>query len=178
MTKDPREELFTDDPEARQEVCKLAYNESAKGLAIQESTLTSIRTAAAAMGTLAGLAATFLGKEVLTRTAAGNHGSTLVSAGAAAWVAVVALGVTLLLVIYLFMPRNNWIFHSSASKLLGEFTRPGAAVKLDVTYAAIAGFNEENYGKNAKVLSHLFVALNLLMAAVIAQVIAWLVALY
>ena len=160
---------------AREKICKLAYEESTKGLSVQDSTLSSVRQSAAVLGTLAGLAATFLGKEVLTRS--NSTPCTDASCLVAPWVAIGTLGFSLLFIVLILRPRDGWIFHSTPSSILDQFAKPGEVVPLDQTYDVLARFNEDNYNNNEKILKELFTLLYALMAAVVVQIVAWLVAL-
>ncbi|HZO43005.1 MAG TPA: hypothetical protein VFE97_27560 [Methylomirabilota bacterium] len=159
----------------REDVCKLAYDESTKGLSVQDSALSSIRQSAAVMGTLAGVVATFLGKEVLTRFS--NKPCPDQHCWIAVWTAIGALGVSLLLIVLILRPRSGWIFHSTPSSILDQFAKPGEVVPLDVTYDVLARFNEDNYNSNEQLLKHLFWMLYALMTSVIVQIVAWLIAL-
>ena len=113
---------------ARENVCKLAYEESTKGLSVQDSTLSSVRQSATVLGTLAGLAATFLGKEVLTRS--NTTPCTDASCLVAPWVAIGALGFSLVFIVLILRPRDGWIFHSTPSSILDQFEGKGSTLYL------------------------------------------------
>lgn len=148
------------------EICKIAFSESQRGLAAQESTLTSVRQNATALGTLSGLAATFLGKEALSKQAATWDKWEI-------WIAISSLITTIALVAFLLQPRNVWKLHFSASAIIDQFVgRP--SFTLADTYEKLARFNEDNYKSNDKQLNRMFILLRLLVVALSIQIGAWL----
>lgn len=157
---------------SREEICKIAFTESQRGLAIQDSTLGSIRQSAAVLGTLSGLAATFLGKEALSKQAATI--CVINTLDTAIWIAIAALIAALVLVGLLLLPRNVWKFHFSAESIIKQFVQPN--ITLADTYDALSKFNEVNYADNNRTLNKMFILLYLLMIALSIQIGAWLFA--
>jgi len=160
---------------SREPICKIAYEESIRGLQIQDATLDSIRRGATTLGSLGGLAATFLGKEVFSKAhPMDNVGSVI---DLLVIVAIAFLSVSLLTIVMLYRPRNGWIFYSSATSILDQFAGPLRTIPVDVTYDKLARFNEINQSKNDKNLKQMFWLLRFLIACVVVQITAWLVAL-
>lgn len=162
--------------ETREAIGKIAFEESVKGLAIQDATLTAVRQGAAAIGTLSGLVATFLGREALARRTSGGCTSYICSG--AVPLALLCLIASLILVAYMFKPRAGWKLHSSAKSIVIQFAKRQPPVPLSTTYEVLAGFKEDDYEHNDKTLSRMFPGLLALILLLALQLLLWSVALF
>lgn len=159
----------------RRDVCKIAYDESIRGLAQQDSVLTTYRQGAGVLATLSGLVATLIGKEVLTRVKPETFNDRVA-------VVLIVLGVCTFVVasligIFVIRPREGWKFHSSAVSIINQFAKPEAPVALDATYEQLARFNEQNFSSNSSLLGKLLVCLYWMASAIVIQIVSWIGAL-
>jgi hypothetical protein len=162
--------------EVREAIGKIALEESVRGLAIQDATLTAIRQGAAAIGTLNGLVATFLGREALSQTA--REACSSCGCRGAISLAMLSLFASLILVAYLFKPRAAWKLHSSAKSIIDQFSKREPPVPLSTTYEVLAKFKEDDYVHNDKTLSRMFPCLVALILLLAFQVALWSLALF
>lgn len=162
--------------EVRAEICKIAYDESKKGLDLQDATLASVRQSAVAIGTLCGLVATFLGREVLTMLSKPQAGVDCLTRLSAA-VALTALFASLLVVADLLRPKAGWKLHSSARSILDQFADRSKPVDLDVVYEELAKFKEGHFESNKRSLTSQYPKIYVLIFLLFVQVVAWIFAL-
>jgi hypothetical protein len=155
-------------PNPREEICRIAYEESVKGIAVQETTLSSLRQVSAALGTVSGAAAIFLGKEVLAK---GDSPTLWIWTGFLAFIAVVVL------VVLTQLPRRDWRFHMSAASIISQFANAAPPKNMETTYEVLAFYNEKNYALNANILNGLVILQYFAFIFIIAQIAAWLFAL-
>ncbi|NQT04353.1 MAG: hypothetical protein HQ580_20170 [Planctomycetes bacterium] len=166
---------MTQTPEDKLEIVKIALEEGRKGLGDQDATVASIRQRSVWIGGLAGLVATFLGKEAI-KVAPINQLAFSVD-GISVWVGFVALIITIGLVIDILRPRGEFRFHNSPGKILDQFLNGPHATNLIKTYEELARFAEQNYQNNQALIDKLFIRLFFSGIAMIVEFIAWLIVL-
>ncbi|WP_200235786.1 hypothetical protein [Thiohalocapsa halophila] len=163
---------MTQSEEDKLEVMKIALEEGRKGLADQDKTINSIRQRSMWIGGLAGVIAAFLGREALDVSPIANL--TLCVDSIALVVGFAALFVTYAAIINVMRPHKGLKFHNSPGLVISQFTDPENPATLTEIHEALAGFSEENYICNQKILSRLFLSLLVAAIAMIVEFIAWL----
>jgi hypothetical protein len=155
----------------REQIYKLAYEEAMKGVAGQDSTLTTIRKRAISLGGLSGLIATFLGKEALKSGALDKPFSCELLFGC---LGITSLILSIIIIIDIIRPRDGWIFHSSARSIISQFAEGKNAQTIGKTYKYLAEFGEDNYSDNETILNKLFIRFYIAIVTVLFQSICWL----
>ncbi len=161
---------------SRNPIVKVAFDESLKGLHLQDSTLTSVRQAAGVMGTFSGLVATLLGSEAIKEL------SSIPMVKVLDWywpmLAIATFIFSIIIVFLIIRPSHGWVFHMSGVSIIEQFANhKNGPVNEDVLYEVLTGFNEENYEGNEDVLKRYYTFLSYLMFLVLVQIIVWLLAL-
>jgi hypothetical protein len=162
-------------PEETLALAKLAFEEGQKGLADQDQTISSIRQRSIWIGGLAGVIASFLGREALKVTPLNPLSCSIDSIALLS--GFVALCAVYISIFYIVRPRGNLCFHNSPSEIIGQFIKGEHATDLTATYIELAGFSEENYKNNDKVIAKLFKWLLFSAAAMFFEFAAWIIVL-
>lgn len=166
---------MTQTPEETLELAKLAFKEGQKGLSDQDQTITSIRQRSIWVGGLAGVIASFLGREALKVAPLSKVSCSIESA--ALVLGFVALCVVYIAIFYIVRPRGNLCFHNSPSSIIGQFIEGEHATNLTVTYKELAKFSEENYKNNEKTIRILFKWVLVAALSMFVEFAAWIVVL-
>ncbi len=153
---------------------EVAFEQGMRSLDHQRATLESIRTRAVAIATVSGAVAAFLGHEVLTRLPAMNQGLSI-HQHASVWLALSSLGLSVICVIQMIRPRAGWVFHFTSSKIIDQFAYGKHATDLSRTYEVLARFAETHHDNNEAKLRATFCWLRIALAALVGQVVAWLI---
>jgi len=164
---------MTQKPEDKLEILKIALEEGRQGLSDQDNTVGSIRQRSVWIGGLAGLIATFLGREAIKVTPSSNVICTLDSFSV--WLGFIALIVTIASIINILRPRGEFRFHNSPKSIIDQYINGPNATDLAETYKSIAGFLQENYNTNQKIIDRLFMWLLVAAVAMFIEFIAWLI---
>lgn len=163
---------MTQTPEDKLEILKIAFEEGRKGLSDQDQTISSIRQRSIWIGGLAGVVATFLGREALNVLPLSNIDVTVESVALLAGFA--ALCLVYVAIFNVVRPRGNLRFHNSPDSIIKQFVNSKHAPDLSKTYEVLAHFSQDNYKSNDIVISRLFVWLLVATAAMFVEFIAWL----
>jgi hypothetical protein len=148
---------------------QLAFEQGLRGLDDQNSTLSNIRQRANGVAALSGLAATFFGREMISRS---QSATSLGFSLAAVFFFVISIAA----VILIYRPRGGWVFHFSASKIINQFSRGERATTLSRTFEELGKFCEKHHSANSLILSKLFRLLQIALACVVLQILCWITA--
>jgi len=162
-------------PEETLELAKLAYEEGQKGLSDQDQTIASIRQRSIWVGGLAGVIASFLGREALKVEPLSEASCSIEYA--ALVLGFAALCVVYVAIFYVVRPRGNLCFHNSPSSIIGQFIEGKHATNLTISYKELAKFSEENYKNNEKAISVLFKWLLVSVLSMFVEFAAWIIVL-
>lgn len=166
---------MTQTQEETLELAKLAFEEGRKGLSDQDQTISSIRQRSIWIGGLAGVIASFLGREALKVAPLSNITCTIDSA--ALVLGFIALCAVYVSIFYIVRPRGNLCFHNSPSSIIGQFIEGEHATNLVTTYKELAKFSEENYKNNEDTIGVLFKWLLVAALSMFAEFAAWIIVL-
>jgi hypothetical protein len=153
---------------------RLAFEQGMSCLRSQSSLLDNIRQRASAIGALAGLAATVLGREALN-----DHVQDRVWAsgtlGLFEIMALLALGASVLCIIQILRPYEGWSFDFKPTLIMNQFARGPNATTLAETYEVLARYAEQNSERNQKLLRRLQGWFWASIAALMVQIYFWLI---
>lgn len=142
---------------------RLAYDESVRALAQQQSSLDSLRTRAGILVSAAAITTSFLGGEALA-----NGRLTFAS-----WLAIgafVALGGRVLSIL---LPQRDWEFTAIPRRIIGTYIESGEPLSLPQLYRDLALHMEDSYeqnGRRMRALVRFFRAATFLLTV---EVVAW-----
>lgn len=100
-------------------ISEIAYDHAQKMIEDQKNTLSTLRQRATAVTSLAGIAATFLGRAAIS-DADNTTGYVLGSFSISEWVAIWSLVLTVGCTVWLLMPRK-WYFLMQPTKIFDQF---------------------------------------------------------
>jgi hypothetical protein len=147
---------------------RLAYEEAKRGLDDQEQTVVELRSRAGTLVAAAAITTSFFGSETLR-----HH------VHAASWVAIgcfVILGITVLAILW---PRRDWEFALSPERFITAYLEPGDTdpLPLPAIHRDLALHMGRSASVNRQQLRWLMIAFRLGAVLLVAEVIAWVVAL-
>ena len=163
--------LVSPDEEA---INRIAFEQGMSCLRSQNSLLDNMRQRASAIGALASLAATVLGREALSD----NSPDRILAFGTLGLFEIVAflsLGVSVLCIIQILRPHQGWSFDFRPSLIMSQFARGPNAATLAETYEVLAGYAEQRSETNQELLRRLQRWFWASIIAVVAQIYFWLV---
>lgn len=152
------------------EIHKLAFEQGLKSLSDQEGDLSALRQRSTAIVSISGLAATLLGREALS---APSGDQLWLDLGSLEWLALISLCISLVCTAQILRPRDGWVFHNSPTSIIEQFAQGEHATSLCTTYLVLAGFCEDNYASNKKMLNPLYLWLEVALFAVGFQIVFW-----
>jgi hypothetical protein len=169
-TSEPTSDLVSPDEEA---INRIAFEQGMSCLRSQNSLLDNMRQRASAIGALAGLAATVLGREALNDN---SRDRILVSGTLDLFeiLALLALGVSVLCIIQIIRPYQGWSFDFRPSLIMSQFARGPNATTLAETYEVLARYAEQRSDTNQKLLRRLQRWFWASIIAVVVQMYFWL----
>jgi hypothetical protein len=136
------------------------YVEAQRSITQQQDVLNQLRSNA---GTLLGAVS------VATGFLAGLHGRRPL--GTWGNVAVYAFIAAVVLAVLILWPRNRWRFRLRTDTLLDGYVDAGAS--MDVMHRQLATYLERDYDGNRKKLRWMFYLFDLATAAMVVEVVAW-----
>ncbi|HST54278.1 MAG TPA: hypothetical protein VLJ42_00080 [Solirubrobacteraceae bacterium] len=147
----------------------LAYREAARGLKEQEKAVVELRTRSGGLISVAAIVMSFFGPRTLVRGAS----------GAAGWVAIgcfVLLGFTVVLILW---PRREWEFSMGPNEFIATYLEPeeGDALEPHAIERDLALHMGRSAEMNRRRLGMLAKAFRLAGLLLVAEVLAWVVAL-
>lgn len=148
----------------------LAYEEARRALEDQEGTVTELRARAGTLIAGAAIATSFFGGQTLT-------GPRIVASG---WIAIacfVLLGFVVLIVLW---PRHDWEFSLAPDRFIATYLEPANGDPLDIHLIQrdLALHMGRSAELNRRQLRILMIAFRLGALLLVAEVLAWVVALY
>ncbi len=152
------------DPEAYQ----LAYEEAKRGLDDQEQAVVELRSRAGTLIAAAAITTSFFGSQALH-----HHVHPM------AWVAIgcfIALSAAVLVILW---PHRDWEFTLSPQRLISTYLEPedGEPLPLPVIHRDLALHMGRSASQNRRQLRWLMVAFRIGALLLVAEVVAWVVAL-
>jgi hypothetical protein len=147
----------------------LAYGEAQRGLEDQERTVVELRARAGTLIAAAAITTSFFGGQTLLRHDIGVSG----------WVAIgcfVLLGFAVLLILW---PRRDWEFSLAPSEFIATYLEPvdGAPLEIHLIQRDLALHMGRSAELNRRQLRILMIAFRLGALLLVAEVLAWVVAL-
>lgn len=153
---------------------RLAFEQGMSCLRSQNSLLDNIRQRASAIGALAGLAATVLGREALNDHNPDRFWASG-SLGLFEVLALVALGTSVLCIIQILRPYKGWSFDFRPSLIIDQFARGPNATTLAETYQVLARYTEQNSDRNQGILRRLQRWFWSSIVALVIQIYFWII---
>lgn len=154
--------LATDPTDLRYE---LVWNESLRSITQQQALVESLRGRTGTLLSAAAIATSFLGGVAFDDQKVTTAGR----------LAVLLFAVVGVLCVWVLRPRSKWHFRNSATSLIDEYLESDSPCSLDELHKELALHNEKNHATNQKKLLRMMGQYQVATAALIVEIVAWLV---
>lgn len=144
---------------------ELVWNESLRSITQQQALLESLRGRTGTLLSAAAIATSFLGGVAFDDQKVTSEGK----------IAVLLFALVGVLCVWVLRPRPNWHFRNAATSLIDEYVEGDSPCSLDELHKELALHNEKNYTTNQKKLHRMMVQYQVATAALIAEIVAWLI---
>lgn len=156
-------------PDSDPDAYRLAYEEARRGLDEQEHAAGELRGRAGGIIAGAAVATSFFGGQAVGGTGLGLMG----------WIAIACFVVLGVVIVMILWPRDRWEVGLSPARLVTTYIEPaeGAPVPLAVIHRDLALHMGGSANRNRRELQVLTVALRVAAVLLVAEMLAWVVAL-
>jgi hypothetical protein len=152
------------DSDNRRREYEFVFNESVRGLTLQQQRLDNLRARAGVLLSGASVAVSFLGSRALSE----NPGNFWAEVG------ILLFALAGLACIVIIWPHREWTFSNSANDIIDSYIESDPPETLETLHRDLALFAEQDFDDNERRMTFLFIVFRAACLFLVADIMLWL----